>query len=761
MKVLSKSDSAQTFEQMRRQWTSIVCGDTAVAPAPWLQERRRRLGSAAGALNAGIHLQSNSTWDHLDICNNPARITKSAEYILQIAMALRTPGTGVTANQALTVRAVNALKHLFQIGYSRPAFGNWWEWQIGAPRNLLSSAVLLHEHLPNGFPSELASITTSHLSDEALDRATGANLTDMSLTRVLSGIVADNGDLVLTGTRRFTRAFELVESGDGFYADGSFIQHRWIPYAGSYGAALLSSAGRTLAVLRGTNFDVDSSEKEKLLERVDSAILPILHDGVAMDCVSGRAISRGRFTDGLTFSDKTRGDEILASIALITEAAPEARKLEWQATIKGHLRRSHARPWLANENLPLGDASRLYAIAVAPEISVATEPLGVSIFGAMDRAVARTRTWTASLSLCSERTCFYEYGNGENLRGWHTNAGMISWWGKEGRHCDQYSGDFWATVDPYGLPGTTVSLIPLPDAAGEIWGRSRPRTRWAGGCSARESAIVGMEMVGLNSSLRGKDSWFILGELMVHMGTGITSEDGYEVVTTVDSRLLTPNHLSDIIIDGAPRDSSVDSTDRVISPKWAHIAGHAGYYFLEPAALQARSTLREGRWSDINTTRGSTDRITAQYSSLQILHGIDPQEVSFAVAMVPGASPERMAQFDYWSDLSIIDNNPELQGVKTAQSTAINFWATPKAPVEGIWVSAPAAVVIDMEGPFATISIADPLHANEVIELEFHRSVVILEADPQLVCTTGAHRLKVQFDAEGMAGGTASVRILL
>ena len=97
----------------------------------------------------------------------------------------------------------------------------------------------------------------------------------------------------------------------------------------------------------------------------------------------------------------------------------------------------------------------------------------------MARATHRRPGWAASISMADRRTTYYETGNGENLRGWHTGSGMLYWWGAT-YGIDQYSDAFWPTVDPYRLPGITASRKPLADAAGRRLGRV-PAGRQLGG----------------------------------------------------------------------------------------------------------------------------------------------------------------------------------------------------------------------------------------------------------------------------------------
>ena len=52
--------------------------------------------------------------------------------------------------------------------------------------------------------------------------------------------------------------FKYVSSGDGFYKDGSFIQHTDIAYTGSYGSVLLTRSANILFLLEGTLWKVES-----------------------------------------------------------------------------------------------------------------------------------------------------------------------------------------------------------------------------------------------------------------------------------------------------------------------------------------------------------------------------------------------------------------------------------------------------------------------------------------------------------------------
>jgi len=44
---------------------------------------------------------------------------------------------------------------------------------------------------------------------------------------------------------------------DGFYADGSFIQHKDLPYTGSYGDVLIKSLGLMISAAKTSGFELN------------------------------------------------------------------------------------------------------------------------------------------------------------------------------------------------------------------------------------------------------------------------------------------------------------------------------------------------------------------------------------------------------------------------------------------------------------------------------------------------------------------------
>src|SRR5271169_4213153 len=88
----------------------------------------------------------------------------------------------------------------------------------------------------------------------------------------------------------------------------------------------------------------------------------------------------------------------------------------------------------------------------------------------MDRVVHLAPGFGLGLSMSSSRVLTYESIHGENVNGWHTGEGMLYLYNPD---LTQFDDDFWPTVDPHRLPGTTIDVSQIREpASGQ--GDSRP-----------------------------------------------------------------------------------------------------------------------------------------------------------------------------------------------------------------------------------------------------------------------------------------------
>ncbi|CAM5458037.1 hypothetical protein STANM309S_05791 [Streptomyces tanashiensis] len=77
-----------------------------------------------------------------------------------------------------------------------------------------------------------------------LGTSTGANRVDLCRSVALRGVLGANPAKIALARDALSPVFPYVAQGDGLYADGSFVQHTWVAYSGTYGQVMLDGLGR-------------------------------------------------------------------------------------------------------------------------------------------------------------------------------------------------------------------------------------------------------------------------------------------------------------------------------------------------------------------------------------------------------------------------------------------------------------------------------------------------------------------------------------
>ncbi|MEW1545501.1 polysaccharide lyase 8 family protein [Streptomyces tsukubensis] len=740
------------YELLRHRWLEIGLGsgyDPAAEPyASRIAETTRLAAAHRAALAPG----PGSLWPDLPLLPPapPAHITRSFARLWTMAQAY-TYGTG--DGPGLLADTVHGLGRLTALAYhpgTEPR-GNWWEWRIGSPRLLMDLVAVLHDHLAADAIATACAAVDHFVPDSLLTDysgiSTGANRVDLCRSTALRGILGRAPDRIALARTALSPVFPYVTEGDGLYADGSYVQHTRVPYTGTYGQVLLDGLARLFALLDGSPWEITDPARRNVLDSVDRAFSPLIHNGLIMDSVNGRAVSRGLARDDdrrILRGDHHHGHAVIAAIALLARGAPPADRDRWYARIKGWAARDTTGSLLTSPRHGTADLARLATAAAAP-VPTAPRTTGHTLFAAMDRAVHRRPGWTVNIAMASDRTAYYECGNGEHPRGWHTGAGMVLWW-PEHSLGDQYTDWFWPTADPYRMPGTTVSTRRLADFEGGEWGEPRPAARWAGGATDGTYAAVGQDLRGLGSTLRARKSWFCADDAVVCLGAGITCTDGVPVETVVDHRNL-----------GASGRARYR-----YGARWAHLEGHGGWVLPGGTRrLHSRHEERGGAWADINTG-GSTERVTRRYRTLWLDHGTDPADASYLYLLMPGASPARTAARaadPHW--LTVLANDARYQAVTLPSLglTAANFFAT--GTVGPLTASAPLSVLIREQGREAALWLADPERSRAPVDLVWRRPVrAVASRDPaiEVLATGAAVRLRLH---PGTAGTSRGCRMAL
>ncbi|QCB24773.1 polysaccharide lyase 8 family protein [Streptomyces sp. SS52] len=725
---------ADPYDTLRHRWLAIALGAGYDPAAEPYASRLAGTGARARDHHATMDPTPTSLWPGHPF-DPPAGITFAYGRLWTMTQAYVQQGTGSTGDQALLAGILRGLDHLSATVYnpSTTRYGNWWEWQIGSPRLLMDITAALYDRLgPDRVTAACAAV--DHFVPEAMLRdysgtSTGANRVDLCRSVALRGILGRAPEKIALARDALSPVFPYVTEGDGLYADGSFVQHTWVAYSGTYGQVMLDGLGRLFTLLAGSEWEVTDPGRQIVLDSVEHAYAPLIHDGLVMDTVNGRAISRGYLkSDDLHVmrGDHFHGQQIIAAMAVLAGGASPAERERWYARIKGWIERDTVTPVLTAPQFPVADLARLHAIADAP-VEAAPEPVGHRLFAAMDRAVHRRPAFTAGLAMASDRIAHYECGNGENPRGWHTGAGMLTWWAN-GTRSDQYTDWFWPTVDWYRLPGTTVSTRRLADRAGGEWGAPKPDVRWVGGATDGEYAAVGQHLKGLGSTLEARKSWFFLDDEVVCLGAGISCADGVPVETVVDNRNL-----------------GEGGTHALVRGRhWAHLEGHGGW-IVPDGKLRTLREDRTGAWSDINTT-STSERRTRRWQTLWLDHGTDPTDATYLYVLMPGASARAVARRAADRHrLTVLANDGRCQAVAVPPLglTAANFW---QAGTAGPLTStAGASVLVRRRGRTATLCVSEPPRTGRPLEIIWDHPVrAVVRADETVRIPSTGRRLHLR-----------------
>ncbi|MFC1430187.1 polysaccharide lyase family 8 super-sandwich domain-containing protein [Streptacidiphilus sp. N1-3] len=760
--------AADAYDGLRTSWLQLLTGTGFDATAAPFAAALATVGSQAAGYRSSMAAASSSLWSDLPLGSVSANVSTSCNRLKTMALAWAQPGTGLTGDADLATAVTTGLDYLCAHAYTATAatYDNWWDWQIGSPEALLDTAVLVYGQLG---PTQIAGYCAAvdhYVPDSAVaaytGTSTGANRVDLCRVIALRGVLGKSAAKLATASAALSPVFPYVLTGDGLYPDGSFVQHSVVPYTGSYGEVMISGLSRMLALLAGSSWAVTDPARQNLFDSVATAYAPFLYNGLVMDGVVGRAISRGLMkTDPLQIQqdDHRRGHSLVSDILRLADSgvAGAVQSAQWKAMAKGWMQRDYYSPFLSDATLGVPELARAQSLLGDSSVTAAAEPDGSRVFG-MDRAVHRRATWAATVSMCSARTTYYETGNGENVRGWHTNAGLLSWWGST--YGDgQYSDAFWPTVNPYRLPGTTVSSKALADGAGGTWGASHPAAVWAGGATDGSYAAVGQDVRGLSSTLSGKKSWFFLDDSVMCLGAGISCTDGVPVETVVDNRNLGAAGTHSLTVNGAAQPTTLGWSAQFTGATSIAIGGFGGYVFPGGATVNALREARTGAWSDLNSG-GMTTAQTRRYLTLWFAHGTDPSAAAYSYLLLPGATPAATAARAAAPTVSVLANSATVQAISDSASgvTAANFFAAGSAGP--ITVSAPCSVLVREQGGKLTVSVADPSRLAATVRVTVARSgYTAATAGPGISVLTSSGGITVLAETGGAQGASRTATL--
>lgn len=705
-------------DRLRTKWSLMLTGGTDFDPhVPEFAGIIARMTDTAAAWRASMRRSQDREylWDDLGQWSNTATLTSHYERIWQMALAYRTFGSELCGHPDLERDVIDALDWMHARRYNPeiPMYGNWWDWHIGVPLRLLDSMTLMFDRLSEEQRGRyLAAI--DHHKPEVAPTSTGANRVWECRIIAVRGILGGDPGKIAAAQHELRPVYAYATERDGFYRDGSYIQHDVYAYTGGYGQSLLQELSFLMELFAGSRWEAADAGSRHIYRWVFDAYEPLMYRGAMMDMSMGRVVSRSQE------QNRAIGRMIARSVIRLSRIAPAGDSAAFRCMVKEWILSGDNQDFY--EDACLNTAIEARRIVLDPAVPRRGELRLHRSFANMARSVHHRPGYAFVVSMHSSRIANYESINNENLRGWHSGDGMTYLYNGD---LSQYCDHFWPTVDAYRLPGTTA-LRRSEIEAGQLSDQS-----WAGGASLLgEYGAAGMSLHAPGQSLRARKSWFMFDEEIVAIGSDIRAQDGVMAETVIDNRKLNGTGSNAITVNGEAKPADIGWAEEMEQVAWMHLQGDAdgsdiGYYFPQPATVHGSRESRSGTWHDINRFERDRDTpVTRNYAALWLEHGVDPAAASYAYVLLPNMSASDVRQYAADPSAEVLAVTAEVHAARLRQPglTGVNVWVDGGAGAGGVWADRQASILAMERDGRLEIAVSDPTFRNVgTIQVEWER----------------------------------------
>lgn len=739
----------------------------------------------------------------------------SFKKVLSMCKAYAAEGGALYQNQDMLKDITNILDFLCGSCYTaKSQTDNWWTWEIGIPKDLIPALILIYDGLteeqvmaytetlyffqPDPFHEGVINTASTH--GQGYREAQGANIIDCSTTAVGLGALREDNELVYLGMLASSQTFVIQNVEDsaqiaangynsGFYPDGSYLDHIKVPYLGAYGIEFMKGGAKIPSLLAGTPWKYPEQVQDNLESYIVEGFGNGMYKGMMLDCLKGRSVSRP------ASSNQAAGREAMMIILQIVDSFSQEAKETTLSALKAWLEEDEGfiDSLVGAENMAIKKKAKEILEDTSIQSNIA--PVHKS-YPLMDRVVHRTEDYLFALSMYSERIQNTEIMNDENRFGWHQNNGMTYIYDED----NQYTENYWNTVNPLRLPGTTVVPVNIgtgkPDGSGFAQGGDFcSKESWVGGTSIGNYGVSGMSFSGETQGiagdapvsyapdLKGKKSWFMFDDEMVCLGAGITNKNmELPVETTIENKKLRKDGSNQLLVNGekteipvkeanvkelVERTADVSGTS-FEQVNWAHLEGNqsvgTGYYFPEEnTEIQVRRGQTTGSWKDVGTFEGES---TENYLEMWVDHGQNPENASYSYVLLPETSAEETENYAQAPKVTILENSSEVQAVRheTLKIIGTNFWQEQGGSVEGITSDKAASVMLqETEQGTVKISVSDPTMKNKGnIQLTLEKEIVdSIQLDENVTCEKTENGAVLTFAMAGTNGAASMAELQL
>lgn len=757
--------AADEFDQLRNKYKDMITGgDDYDLSNSYISSKITSITATAKSHWDSMNKSTTRTklWNDLDGKTDDNHIREEYIRMLALARAYQTFGSSLYQNTQLKIDIIAALDWLYtnHFNESITRFGNWYNWEISVPEKLNTITVLMYDDLTN---TQINNYMNAIQKFKPTIFRTGSNRVWECTITVVRGIIIKSASEVNRGKNELSPVFDYVTTSDGFYTDGSFIQHDNYAYQGEYGRLLLSNIMTVMELLAGSTYAITDPDSNNIFSWIKDSFAPLLYKGQLMSMVYGRTIAyAGSYSDNR--NEHTIGHDVMRSILLASTFANQSDSLLFKSMLKYWIEEDTYADFMQTSGL------RIITLAsdILDDVTVQAmdEPEFHKRYTASDRVVHAKEGYALGLSMYSKRIANYESINNENLHGWYTGAGATYLYNND---LSQYSNDFWATVNPYRIPGTTVDTAVLSDAqyAKTVSGRS-----YVGGTDIlSQYGVSAMHLTDVGTGLDAKKSWFMFDDEIVALGAGITSTSNRTIETIIDNKKI--NGANTLTVNGVVKSSNIGWSETMPAVSTIHMEGNTstgsdiGYYFPNSITIKGTREERTGSWYDIykNGVIDSfrTQLLSRKYLTLWQDHGKNPSDGKYRYVILPNKTSNEVTSYSQNPDITVLANTQDIQAVKENKLNivAANFWQDTVQTIDMITSNRKSSIMTHESQDGIEVSVSDPTQVSgSPTIVEINRSATkVITSDPGITVLQLNPTIKFSVNVQGSKGKTFNIKL--
>lgn len=655
----------QTFLQLLQKWNSIILG------LEYFNTDNSRMNKIfeQNEIEITTYLEKiqkddKKIWDDLADYSKSANLTKTYRRLEQIAKSVTNPKSKYYNDKEVISTVKRSMKLMEDNYYNEntESKGNWWDYEIGAPRAINNILTIMNQYFSKEEIVKLLLPISKMVPDPSKimvsqnrgKKAFGGNLSDLGKVKVIEGILLEDNEKLEVAINTVSNVLEVVSEGEGFHYDGSYVDHTNIAYTGAYGNVLIDGFSQLLPIIQTSPYKIEQNKLKILYNWIHEGFLPLIYRGELMDMTRGRSLSRK------SQSAHIAAVEVLRGILRIAEVSEPSEKNKLQEIVKNIIQSDN----YYDTFLSLKSFYDVYLFETLLSNNMVGEierNTYLKLYNDMNKVAYYNKEhgFAFGISMHSDKIQNYEFMNKENAKGWYTSDGVSYLYNDDLSH---FSDDYWATVDPYKLPGITENN----KAREKGLGMTTMKNSFVGSTSLNKKfGTVAMDFSNLDNTMSAKKSWFILGDRVVFLGSGVKDASGTNGYTVIENRKIKRNSKNcsmekedyKVIVDG--KEKTVDSNEMELQAnniflKSSNKEMNIGYKFLNTTSLNLKKETRSGTWKDINESQSNK---SVENTFLKIVQPHDMVRNSYAYVLYPNRDEKEFAEEVSREEITVIENS--------------------------------------------------------------------------------------------------------